>query len=97
MLYKLSKAGTMQRIHRPLYLLATFALLVSSCQSTQALHADAQTRNGKLPAANALGRSPSQASILENNECLNCHADQARLIETAAPEPPAEAESKGVG
>jgi hypothetical protein len=45
---------------------------------------------------------PSSASIDETqpviNECLSCHADKNRLIDTAKPvEEPAESESSGVG
>ncbi|MGB8983770.1 MAG: hypothetical protein WCC12_18010 [Anaerolineales bacterium] len=83
----------MQPNQRPLYLLATFALLISSCQSAQSLSVDRQTSGGEIPVAGVLIDSPSQ----ENNECLKCHSDQERLIETAAPEPVAETESKGVG
>jgi hypothetical protein len=99
MLYKPFKAGTMQRIRRPLYLLATFTLLVSSCQSNQALNVDRQTMAGEIPVVSALIDSPSQDNpdIAENNECLKCHSDKDRLIETAKPEEPVESESKGVG
>jgi hypothetical protein len=98
MLYKLFKAGTMQRIRQPLYLLATLTLLISSCQTTQAMNVDQQTTAGEIPVANALIDSPSQSPAMdETNECLICHSDQERLMETAEPEPPAKSESKGVG
>ncbi len=88
----------MQRIRRSLYLLATFTLLISSCQTTQALNVDQQTLAGEIPVADTLVNSPSQSPALdETNECLNCHSDQERLVETAKPELPAESESKGVG
>ena len=91
----------MQRIQRPLYLLATFTLLISSCQTSQATNVDRQTMDGKIPAANALINSPSQqnnrAGLAENNECLKCHSDKDRLVETAKPEESVESESKGVG
>ena len=87
----------MQRIHRPLYLLATLSLLISSCQTAQA-NVEPQTLSGEIPVASGLLNSPSQSTTIdETNECLDCHSDQERLIETAAPEPPAETESKGVG
>jgi hypothetical protein len=88
----------MQRIQRPLYLLATFTLLISSCQSASA---NPQFGSGKVPAPNALINSPSQQKdftpLDENDECLKCHADQERLIATAKPVVAAESESKGVG
>jgi hypothetical protein len=95
MLYKLFKAGSMQRTRQSLLLLATFSLLISSCQPVETVHR--QKVSAEIPVISALINSPSQTNVTENNECLDCHSDQDRLIQTAAPEEPAEVESKGVG
>jgi hypothetical protein len=41
--------------------------------------------------------TPTSQAAQAPNECLNCHADQQRLIDTAAPVVEAESESSGVG
>jgi hypothetical protein len=98
MLYKSIKAGPMHRTRQSLLLLATFSLLISSCQPTETASLKPKTLSREIPVVSALINSPAQAADpIENNECLNCHSDKDRLVETAAPEEPAEAESKGVG
>ncbi len=52
------------------------------------------------PVVLAAAPEPTSATPAEagTNECLKCHADKDRLIETAKPvEAVAESESKGVG
>jgi hypothetical protein len=101
MLYKSFKAGSMQRTRYSLFLLTTFALLISSCQPAPEARVVHQKGTGKVSVADALIAHPSQADPVaagtELNECLDCHSDKDRLVETAALEEPAEAESKGVG
>jgi hypothetical protein len=88
----------MYRTRQSLLLLATFSLLISSCQPAETASVKPKTVSREIPVVSALLNSPAQAADpLENNECLNCHSDKDKLIETASPEEPAEAESKGVG
>lgn len=78
------------------------AILLSSCGSVDAqLGVDQQLVQSLdlEPAGPAQTVStPEATAAAETNECLNCHADKERLIDTADPvEAIAESESKGVG
>ena len=91
----------METSRRTLLFLTTLTLMVSSCQAGQSSRVDRQTITSELPLVGVLFNSPPQGIEgdipNEENECLSCHADQDRLLETAKPEEPVEAESKGVG
>jgi hypothetical protein len=78
------------------------ALFVSSCGTTDVRVSVEQPPVQPLdlqPASPAQTVStPETIEVAETNECLNCHADKDRLIETGDPvEPLAESESSGVG
>ena len=68
----------------------TFVLVVlSSCTTQSPTPTVAVTES---PPAEATATAAPVA-----NECLNCHTEKQRLIDTAKPVVVAEAESKGVG
>ncbi|MBI5841508.1 MAG: hypothetical protein HZB19_15555 [Chloroflexi bacterium] len=71
-----------------LLVLILFAL--SACASKSPADAPAKTDTPAIEAAEA-----TAAPV--NDECLICHTDKQRLIDTAKPEVAAESESKGVG
>ena len=89
------------RQYRWFFLLLIAALLLSSCQTTDvaATAPDIEPLQAKV---NPLTVSISAQHVnvlpeLEENECLTCHSDKQRLIETAIEEEVVEAESSGVG
>jgi hypothetical protein len=90
------------RQHRWFFLLLIAALLLPSCQATDAVTTDPDIHASQQAKVNPLTVSISAQSgnvspELEENECLNCHSDKQRLIDTAKVEEVAESESSGVG
>jgi uncharacterized protein YcfL len=90
------------RQHKWFYSLLITTLLLASCQSTEVTSADPATQPLLQAKVNPLpisvsAQQMSDASVPEVNECLNCHADKQRLIDTAKEEEVVEAESSGVG
>ena len=72
----------------------TVALFVlAACATKPPTEAAIETE----PAATAEETPEAVVSAVPDTECLNCHTDKQRLIDTAAPVVEAEAESKGVG
>ena len=76
-------------MRRILSILLTSIFLLTAC-----------ARNVEVMAAPLPESILISESVIEpapTNECLNCHTDKQRLIDTGKPVETAEAESKGVG
>jgi len=79
------------------------ALLLVACQGEVATipegevfaSVDALPQSETNPIAAA--PTPTSQTPPEPNECLNCHADKQRLIDTVEPEEDVESQSSGVG
>lgn len=69
--------------------LITGLLFLAACASALS---ETEPVTDEAPATEAASTAAPEA-----NECLACHTDKQRLIDTAKPEEIAESESKGVG
>jgi uncharacterized lipoprotein YajG len=78
-----------------LTLLTAVLFLLAACTAKPPTEAAIETE----PTAVATEEATPVAvvSAVPDTECLNCHTDKQRLIDTAAPVVEAEGESKGVG
>lgn len=89
------------RRYRWFCLLLITTLLLASCQAITESNPGADGQALPQVKVNPLTFSVSALQMgikdLEVNECLNCHADKQRLIDTAKVEEIVEAESSGVG
>lgn len=87
---------------RWIYLIVIVTMLLSSCASPEesaGIKTSAvQVENIQPPIVLVSSAMQVETVEAQPNECLNCHADKDRLIDTAKPvEEIAESESSGVG
>ncbi len=91
---------------RWLYMLVAITLLLAACQpagvsvSLESAMAPLATEgpDAAAPSSDPVPQADTSDDAPEMDECLTCHSNKDRLIETAKPvEEPAESESKGVG
>lgn len=90
------------RRNRWFYLLLITTMLLSSCQAKEMAASDSEAHPSLLPkvdplTVSVLAQQAEPTAQIDPNECLDCHEDKERLIETAKEEEVAEAESSGVG
>ncbi len=91
------------RLFRQISLFIITTLLFSSCAPGKTVDASVNQTSAQLAEVKLATQTVSQPATgtgegVEPNECLNCHSDKERLIETAKPvAEAAEGESKGVG
>jgi hypothetical protein len=90
--------------HRWLYLVFLVAtLILAGCQAEalanpeEPVIAAVEATPQGTPHPITVNPTPASQATQAPNECLNCHADQQRLIDTAAPVVAEESESSGVG
>jgi hypothetical protein len=69
----------------------------SGCQPEELVVAAVEVVPQGTPHPITVNPTPTSQATQAPNECLNCHVDQQRLIDTAAPVVEAESESSGVG
>jgi hypothetical protein len=82
-----TKRGTVKIKYISVYLVGM--VLISACATAKTESPTATETPSET--------EPVPTSVIEAEECVACHTDQQRLIDTAAPVVEAEAESKGVG
>jgi len=70
-------------------ILISSALFIAACVSAKA--------ESPTPNETSVETESASTSQPEADECLSCHADKQRLINTAKPVEVTESESKGVG
>ncbi|MGD2253326.1 MAG: hypothetical protein PVF70_10480 [Anaerolineales bacterium] len=88
------------RNHRFRTVLMLAAVWILAACTTQQAPADQDTSTEPSPTTPSEATTPAEVEeplVEVIDECIACHSDKDRLIDTAAPEEPVEVESTGEG
>lgn len=85
----------MTKFLKPITMIVLMFALLSACGAPASPTVTSEAEPQSTPVAEPAGTET--VAVADVDQCVTCHTDKQRLIDTAKPEENVEGESKGVG